>query len=76
MRPAGKARRPRILDVFEGGATQPAPGSPTRLRVGVEEGCPARKICDELRGRDTRSQVPRAHPGVLGAGCWKPRADG
>src|SRR6266851_5748395 len=30
MRPAGKARRPRISEIFEGGATQPAPGSPTR----------------------------------------------
>src|SRR6266850_6439853 len=30
MRPAGKARRPRISGIFEGGATQPDPGSPTR----------------------------------------------
>jgi hypothetical protein len=30
MRPDGKARRPRIPGVFEGGATQPGPGSPTR----------------------------------------------
>src|SRR5947207_12191990 len=30
MRPAGKARRPRISGIFEGGATQPEPGSPTR----------------------------------------------
>src|SRR5712692_3273181 len=30
MRPAGKARRPRISGIFEGGATPPGPGSPTR----------------------------------------------
>src|SRR5712691_11351222 len=30
MRPANKARRPRISGIFEGGATQPEPGSPTR----------------------------------------------
>src|SRR5712691_11103748 len=30
MRPSGKARRPRIPGVFEGGATPPGPGSPTR----------------------------------------------
>src|SRR6266566_5138628 len=30
MRPAGKARRARIPGVFERGATQPAPGPPTR----------------------------------------------
>jgi len=30
LRPAGKARRPSIPGVFEGGATPPGPGSPTR----------------------------------------------
>src|SRR5438034_7344513 len=30
MRPAGKARRPSIPVVCEGGATPPRPGSPTR----------------------------------------------
>jgi hypothetical protein len=44
MRPAGKARRLRILSIFEGGATQP-------------DGMQREPNATRLRGRDTSIQL-------------------
>ena len=54
-RPDGKARRRSILGICDGGATPPAPGSRRGSRVGVEEGCPARELCESSRFQGTSS---------------------
>ena len=62
MRPTGKARRPRIPGVFEGGATPPGPGSPTRQPRWGGGGVQRRSSADGVAPRAAGAEHGTAPP--------------